>query len=138
MQKFHKYFYFVLENDSNEEKIGGTANNLFFIAMDLTNFSYKVFNDHILLVRQVDFSEEIRKYGVPVQVSSDGRNYIFVNALDKTTLHILTLTPHKFIYHKTIKIRESIMNYAKVIDQKKNKDVLVPKITELLNKNFSE
>ena len=66
MQKFHKYFYFVLENDSSEEKFGGTANNIFFIAMDVTNFSYKVFNDRILLVRQVDFSDEVRKYGVPV------------------------------------------------------------------------
>jgi hypothetical protein len=47
------------------------------VSMDLTRYKYSVFSQNLLLLNKVNFSEDVQKYGKPVQVSENGKNFIF-------------------------------------------------------------
>jgi len=48
-----------------------------FVTMDMTSKKIMVYTERGILLRVIDISEEFQKYGSPIQVSSNGKNFIF-------------------------------------------------------------
>jgi hypothetical protein len=80
----NQYFYTVIE-EAPEEKVFDDSNNFiknaghskYIISMDIDRQLYYVMSDKGILLNKVDFSEQITKYGNPVQISPNGKNLIF-------------------------------------------------------------
>jgi hypothetical protein len=47
------------------------------ISMNLNLSMYKVFGANGILMNQINYSKQVKKYGLPIAVSPDGLNFIF-------------------------------------------------------------
>lgn len=61
------------------------AGNTFtsIISMKINAFKYRVFSQNGILMNQVNFIKQVKKYGQPIAVSPDGLNYIFKKTDDE-------------------------------------------------------
>ena len=47
------------------------------VSMDLTRCKYSIFSMNLLLLNKVNFNDDVNNYGKPVQVSENGKNFLF-------------------------------------------------------------
>ena len=76
----------------------------YMVSIDISSNKYFVYSEGGLLFNRVDYSREVNRYGVPIEVSNDGRNYIFQLPDKKDTINILRLDMKEFKFVKTIDI----------------------------------
>jgi hypothetical protein len=93
-------------------KHGHDQGQTMMVSMDITADKYYVYSERGILINSVDYSIESNKYGDIVQVSNNGRNFIFAKPDDPSVIHILTMTQQGLKFVKTIKIRNRILKYA--------------------------
>ena len=63
--------------DDSNNFIKNAGHSKYIISMDIDRQLYYVMSDKGILLNKVDFSEQITKYGNPVQISPNGKNLIF-------------------------------------------------------------
>ena len=86
----------------------------YMVSIDVTASKFFVYSEGGLLYNRVDYQEKVTKlYGAPIEVSNDGRNFIFQKGDEKEVIHILRLELDEFKFIKTINIFESMKSYIK-------------------------
>jgi hypothetical protein len=60
--------------------------------MDIDRHLYYVMSDKGMLLSRIDFSEQVKEYGNPVQVSPNGKNLIFQDPKNLFKIHLLCLS----------------------------------------------
>jgi hypothetical protein len=46
-------------------------------AINLTKHDYEVYTERGILLREVSFKDTVKQYGYPIQVSNNGKNFVF-------------------------------------------------------------
>ena len=110
----HKFFYnVVVEQDiGDKDEAGDNDIHTLIFAINFTKFYYDVFTERGIQLRTVSFKDEVSRYGIPINVSSDGRSFIFQKPEKLFELHIICFTSRFTIHMKSINIKESIIEYA--------------------------
>ena len=75
----HKYFYNVVEERDigDSDNSGDQQMHTLIFAINCTKHNYQVYSERGLLLRVVKYEDMVRKYGLPIDVSSDGLKYLF-------------------------------------------------------------
>lgn len=47
------------------------------VVMNITQYKYSVYTETGILLKRVSFKEQVEEYGVPNEVSSNGRFFLF-------------------------------------------------------------
>ena len=93
-------------------KKGGSLAN-YMVSIDVSSNKYFIYSEGGLLCNRVDYSSLVGRFGVPIEVSNDGRNFIFCAPDKKSILHVLRLEISGFIFVKTIDVFKAIKTYYK-------------------------
>ena len=86
------------------------------MCINKTESKFYVYKPNGILIRRVEFSEQTEQYGQSKAVSQDGINYIYqknksqLNLDDMMEIHMVTIDIFEFKYHKTINVKEELMN----------------------------
>lgn len=78
--------------------------------MNITESKYFIYTLKGILKDRVDFSDMVRKYGNPRQVSNNGMVYIFKKT-QNFKLNVILLSQGGLTFVKTIHIKDAIHNY---------------------------
>lgn len=81
------------------------------VAVNLSKHKYAIYSETGILLHRVDYSEQVDEYGVPIQVSQNGKFFLFQKKEMTGVVHILILTTEGLSFFKTIDVKESIDNY---------------------------
>jgi len=75
----HRWFYnIVAEGDTGEsENLDDETKRNYLFAYNFSKFEFDVYTEKGIQVRHNNFKKQVKNYGVPIQVSHDGRNFIF-------------------------------------------------------------
>jgi hypothetical protein len=85
----NSYFYTTIEEvdekhlfNSQHEYVKNWAGKVkqftrYIISMDLDRSIYYVMSDKGILLNKINFSDQVKKYGKPIQISPNGKNFIF-------------------------------------------------------------
>lgn len=105
MKPRNNYFYTALE----DLKVTATDSaTTLMIAMDLTASKYFLYSEGGLLQHRVNFEAVTKVYGKPVQVSPNGKIFLFKKDGAPSVIHIFALTFEEFVFIKTIDLQERI------------------------------
>lgn len=82
---------------------------------------YYVMNERGILLKRVDFKGQVEEYGSVIQVSANGKNFIFQDKKNKFKINILCLGTKEMIFVKSIDVSASITQY--IIDLELTEDL---------------
>jgi hypothetical protein len=82
------------------------------VAIDLTANKFFVYSEGGLLSKRVDYNKIVKEHGDPLEVSNDGRNFIFRSIKEKTVIHIYRVEVDEFKFIKTIDIFKALDLYV--------------------------
>jgi len=63
------------------------------------------------LLNRISFSKEVKKYGDPIEVSANGRSFVFQKEEEPFVLNILSISSEEFSLVKTVDLQASIFKY---------------------------
>ena len=79
--------------------------------MNVTKNKYVVNNERGIMLNEVDFSRFVELYGNIIQVSNDGRNFLFQKPDKPFEVHVICLTRENLLFMKTINFVSAIDEY---------------------------
>jgi hypothetical protein len=90
--------------------------------MNQSEYKYYVYTLNGLLQNRIDFSDEVKYYGIPIAVSDNGQNYIFKkrnelckDVADQMTISVLHLTAFGMMRLKEIDVFEQLKTHLAVM-----------------------
>jgi len=107
MKPGFKYFYTSIEQQS---KMGGSTEPL-MVSVDCSAWKYFIYSKAGLLLKRVEFFEDVEKYGVPIDVSPNGKIFIFQDQHKPSSLTIMELTFDSMRFVKTVNVNQAIKKY---------------------------
>ena len=104
--------------------------------MDIDRHLYYVMSDKGMLLSRIDFSEQVKEYGNPVQVSPNGKNLIFQDPKNLFKIHLLCLSSKQLLHVKSIEVNTSISQYILELELQEGVSFKDKQDAQLLRKNY--
>ena len=115
IERTHKFFYNVVNEEFDDEKAKDgkiQKGKKYIFAINLTKYYYDVYTLRGIKLRRVSYKKFVKEYGTPLQVSNNGKNFVFQKIDDLFNLHIICFTSKQAVYMKKIHVQNDIHNYV--------------------------
>jgi len=87
MKSTSKYFYTAIEDNKM-----GYGSQTMMVSMDCTSKKYFIYSEGGLLFNRIDYALISEKYGEQIQVSNNGRIFVFQKPDKTSEINILEMT----------------------------------------------